>query len=506
MFCCCQFSCGAKRHNCLLGAVMSLKYFHSKPVSILAVCVSLLIPVTSQAGIENDMADMFNNAGVESNYTQAGAFHGQTGSLYTGGSLSVRAPVSDVNLANFQWPSVSAGCGGIDMFAGAFSFVNKEQFIQFTRNLGNNAAGVAFDLALKALDPMIQDAIGGIRYLVNKVNQSNINSCEMSKQLVGGAMGVLGQSMASNCSASAVDTGSSEDGSAARFFCNYGSNLVNESSKVTGTNRPADTISFTGGNFTYKALSGKLNDNDMDFYYSLMGTAVYPKPKSDDDTTIKVGPSVYMPTITNLNYLLSGKSDNNSGDTETITIDMVTCIDGDAAMKENCSIKNNVSIPSLRYQVKKLTESMVEKMKSNAEWSNADVADLSKFINTSRLPILRMGITDAFMGTSNLSKTSIIDAIAIDYLASLVSKAENAMRISLGVYNKTDESSDRKVKQLFDNLDHLRTSIAQERQDVMKKVEIEETFLRALTENDNQWRAHFVDTAGSLTFDQNNQL
>ena len=51
----------------------------------------------------------------------------------------------------------------------AFSFANKEQFIAFTRNLGNQAAGVAFDLALKALDPMIQDVNRCIRDMVNRI-------------------------------------------------------------------------------------------------------------------------------------------------------------------------------------------------------------------------------------------------------------------------------------------------------------------------------------------------
>ena len=138
-------------------------------------CLSQLIVVPALRRI---WLTLFNSMGAEANYSEAGAFHGQSGSLYTGGGLNVRNPVSDVSLANIQLPSISAGCGGIDFFAGSFSFVNKEQFIQFTRNLGNNAAGVAFDLALKALDPMIQDAIGGIRDIVNYVNQNSFKQLQ----------------------------------------------------------------------------------------------------------------------------------------------------------------------------------------------------------------------------------------------------------------------------------------------------------------------------------------
>ena len=128
---------------------MSIKLFKlKKPVLKLAIGLCFSLPLYAQAELNKDMADMFNSMGSETNYTQAGAFHGQAGSLYTSGSFSVRNPSSSLTPMNIQLPSIQAGCGGIDFFGGAFSFANKEQFIAFTRNLGNQAAGVAFDLAL----------------------------------------------------------------------------------------------------------------------------------------------------------------------------------------------------------------------------------------------------------------------------------------------------------------------------------------------------------------------
>ena len=98
------------------------------PAKLLAIClsatkylvlsISLTVPVHTHAGIESDMANMFNSMGAATNYTEAGAFHGQSGSLYTGGSFSARTPVSNLSLGNIQLPSVNAGCGGIDIFGG----------------------------------------------------------------------------------------------------------------------------------------------------------------------------------------------------------------------------------------------------------------------------------------------------------------------------------------------------------------------------------------------------
>ena len=54
-----------------------------KPAKVLAVCVSstkylclaasLSLPINSSAGIEKNMADMFNSMGAEANYSEAGA-------------------------------------------------------------------------------------------------------------------------------------------------------------------------------------------------------------------------------------------------------------------------------------------------------------------------------------------------------------------------------------------------------------------------------------------------
>lgn len=101
---------------------------------------------------------------------------------------------------------------------------------------------------------MIQDAIGGIRDLVNQVNQSSLNSCKLSQDIVGGVMGKLGSLASSNCRAASVDSGSADDGGEAAWYCQAADNLVKESNKVRNTGKPQDTISFTGGNLTYEAM------------------------------------------------------------------------------------------------------------------------------------------------------------------------------------------------------------------------------------------------------------
>lgn len=494
-----------------------------KPAKVLALCVSstkylclaasLSLPINSSAGIEKNMADMFNSMGAEANYSEAGAFHGQSGSLYTGGSLSVRNPVSDISLGNIQLPSVSAGCGGIDFFSGSFSFVSKEQFIQFTRNLGNNAAGVAFDLALKALDPMIQDAIGGIRDLVNQVNQSSLNSCKLSQDIVGGVMGRLGSIASSNCRAASVDSGSADDGGAAAWYCQAADNLVREADKVRNTGKPQDTISYTGGNLTYESLKNYSGQRsrlgfDMDFYYSLLGTVVFtPLSKQDEDKDkYRVGVQSFEPKILTVQDLLNGKNNSGGEIREKIVLDMWTCKNGSKNLMENCTEKNDVEIPSLRYMVHERLKSLPAAVSNNKGWDMATRKQIAAIVNNSKMPILKMAVSDAFLGTGYLKKNAVLDAVAVDIVANILDQSERQLRSTLGMYSKTDEASGDAVKKLFNNLSELRQKIYQERIDSMKKIEIEENMLRAMEQFESQWRSAFVDTNNSMTFDSMNRF
>lgn len=72
---------------------------------------------------------------------------------------------------------------------------------------------------------MIQDAIGGIRDLVNYVNQNSLNSCKLSQDIVGGAMGKLGSLVSSNCRAASVDSGSSNDPAEGAWYCHTAKTL-----------------------------------------------------------------------------------------------------------------------------------------------------------------------------------------------------------------------------------------------------------------------------------------
>ena len=105
--------------------------------------------------LNGEVNDMFNNLGAIGNYTAPGAFRGQTFNTYAGGNLMMRSPNKVYQFAAIQFPSAKAGCGGIDVFGGSFSHISAEEFKNMLRNITAALPGIAFQLALEAVSPLL---------------------------------------------------------------------------------------------------------------------------------------------------------------------------------------------------------------------------------------------------------------------------------------------------------------------------------------------------------------
>ena len=159
-----------------------MKYF----LVIVLLSLNIFSFLNAKAGIETDMQQFFDAMGYASNITQGGVYKDQAAGYYTGGSVFARTPSRNIDLVNIQMPSYKAGCGGIDLFTGGFSFINSDRFIQFLKNIGSNALGYAFQLALQTATPQIYNTISELNALAQEINNTSINSCEAAANLVGG--------------------------------------------------------------------------------------------------------------------------------------------------------------------------------------------------------------------------------------------------------------------------------------------------------------------------------
>ena len=87
------------------------------------------------------------------NVTPGGAYDTQRRGVISGGSISMRNKIVHPNLISWVPPEINGGCGGIDLFAGSFSFINGAQFTQLSRSIAQAAVGYAFELAIEGHVP-----------------------------------------------------------------------------------------------------------------------------------------------------------------------------------------------------------------------------------------------------------------------------------------------------------------------------------------------------------------
>lgn len=168
---------------------MRARLFHASRRAIavvLSVSIVLTAPVSASAGVESEMQSFMTEMGAQANVTGPSAYQGQSAGYYSGGAMWARFPQKNIQPFNIQLPHARAGCGGIDLFAGSFSFINTAELVAMLKATANNALGFAFKLAIDTISPEIGKVMDELAQKVQQMNQMNISSCETAQALVGG--------------------------------------------------------------------------------------------------------------------------------------------------------------------------------------------------------------------------------------------------------------------------------------------------------------------------------
>lgn len=140
------------------------------------VSVLLLISNAAKAGLEDSLDSMFSSIVVPPDYVES-----QRGGVANFGTARFRAPNRGYNIAHFSPPRFSAGCGGIDMYLGSFSFINADQFRAMLRQIASQALGYAFNLALKEMCSACASVLESLRKTVAHINEMAKDTCGMVK-------------------------------------------------------------------------------------------------------------------------------------------------------------------------------------------------------------------------------------------------------------------------------------------------------------------------------------
>jgi conjugative transfer pilus assembly protein TraH len=215
-------------------------------VWVLALCALCVWPLGARADLAGEMDNMFNSM---ASVTPPGAYKTALRGVLSGGNVAVNNRIFNADIVNFTPPGFKAGCGGIDVFAGSFSFINAAQFEQLLKSIASNATGYAFQLAMNA---MCSSCMAQIETLARKLQQATSelsNSCQLAQGLVNDVSSGFNQQDSTKASLINMATGAEQDAFAAFKSLSSPSPVVNAVNASPAT--AAQTIQ---GNVTWRAL------------------------------------------------------------------------------------------------------------------------------------------------------------------------------------------------------------------------------------------------------------
>ena len=343
----------------------------------------------ASADVLSEMNRFWQGAAV--NTTGPTAFQGQASGHWTLGNLYLRSPVRAEPIATVNLPSFRAGCGGIDAFAGAFSFVDSAQLVAFARAIAQNAAGFAFELALETISPVIAETMSKLRALAQWANNRNVNSCETAQALVGAVWSRNDRASAAICAAIGTSQGIFTDYAAARHGCGADQVPVN-------VNYAWEAVQAS----TFLSADTQL----AEFAMSVSGTVIVTAPTADADPA---GPRVRVLEPLALDRRVTEVLMEGGGDLPVYRCDTTArCLN---------PTLGRVSVPAdggFRTRVAELLRDLVAAVRTDT----APPAAALGLVNLTTLPVYRVANTAAAYRGAVVDQEidALAEAVALDLL------------------------------------------------------------------------------------------
>ena len=437
------------------------------------------------AGVGVEMKRLFKSFGADVNLNEGGAYKLQSGGYYTGGSIYTRFPSRNYQFASMQAPSINAGCGGIDIFAGSFSHINADQLVGAMRTVMSNAKGYAFNLSLQTFVPQVYNTMQKMNDIARDINNLNINSCQMSAQLLGGVWPKSDEASRNLCHAMGTSGNKFTDWAKARHECGATSKRkeINNDTGIKGfEDQLGDEfnlawIALNKGNIKLidgqtKFMSGTkpVNENELaEFFMSLSGTII---GKVDGDgenakITLERKPSLARDSEL-LHMLLFGNSKNN-------TAEIYECKE-----KEKClnvtKQKLVLDKDGLINQIEAQLFSIAKKAKSG---SDEQLTQAEKnLIENTEIPILRIISLETVNNLGHVINTSeYTEYIAYDYLLTYLKKILDMISVNTDKLASI-QMSDHHIQEFKKDINDLRSMILKEQANNKSTVNIKTNIQR----------------------------
>ena len=426
----------------------------------LLVIFTLLFAQNAKA---NSMEDFWESLGGMSNYNSSEYISGQKSGHLALGSLHMRSKVTNAQLASIQLPSIKGGCGGIDVYAGGFSFIKSDQLIALMKSIGSNAPGALFQLAIDNMSPKIGSTIKYFQNVARAINDLNINSCSAAKALISNPGGVYNTAKSHACRVGGAVSNRFQDAAEARERCTSGGDATstfNSLSKNMKDQFPAGDINIAFKSIKDSGLmimSNHKNQELVELLISLSGTIIINDGGSDNsDSSVKyISPMIYDDTT--LTTILEGSEFTGYG-----------CNDYDECLVMRDKKFNFGKESSFMGRVQNVITNVSEAIRDDDE---SKISSGSyKILKYSTLPIYNiLRINSSYFNKSDSETMAISEFLAMDILYGYLKELNSLMGKASTRYNN-NESYRKIFKDFFDNQAQIRRFLDQKRDQLSNKV------------------------------------
>lgn len=176
----------------------------------LALCIwfSVYSPPAPAADWVDDWFD-------QSASTPAGSLQTQKRGYYTGGSFQGRWRMNNDYLLTVTPPRLKAGCGGLDMFLGGFSYLDAEYLVEKMEAIIQAAPAFAFDLAMQEYCKPCSATMQTMTEITDYLNSIQVNDCRIAQQVgayaTNNVMSALNIERVGSVQSLAISTGQSKN-------------------------------------------------------------------------------------------------------------------------------------------------------------------------------------------------------------------------------------------------------------------------------------------------------
>jgi conjugative transfer pilus assembly protein TraH len=383
------------------------------------------------SSLSDDMDKFYDSLGGTSNVTNPQFIQGQKAGYLSLGGLQYRSNSQNAQLASMQLPSLRAGCGGIDFFAGGMSFINSDQLLALIKSIGSSSSGLLLQMAIDQVSPQLGSVIKYMNNLARQINDLNINSCDAAKTLLQSPGTIMQTAKTQACKIGGTISNQFTDAADANSKCNSGGSAT--STANSAPNVIKDQFPVGNTNIAWKALkdSGFMDTSSSgglelaQMMMTLSGTIVI-KDASDDNGQ----PSIdsFFPAMKDenlINTLLEGG-----------TYQGLQCDETDKCLNISTS-SNAINITSEKSYLGKVS-SAIAKIQDAIRSDDPSKMDGNayKLLSFSSLPLYKMLNVQTAYYPDSTEINSISEYIALDILYGYLEKENEIVRRAAAKYDK----------------------------------------------------------------------